>query len=74
MEPKKPKKALNNALKLSGAGMQMGLTIFACNWLGNYLDVQYQKTFWETTLTLLGIFASMYLMIKQVLQITNDDE
>lgn len=74
MEPKKPKKALNNALKLSGAGMQMGLTIFACNWLGKYLDTHYDKTFWETTLTLLGIFASMYLIIRQVLQITKDND
>lgn len=72
MSDKKPRSTANKALRLSGAGLQMGLTIYACNYLGNWLDLKYNQTFWETTLTLFGIFASMYLIIKQVLKITND--
>ncbi|WP_298418117.1 AtpZ/AtpI family protein [uncultured Kordia sp.] len=73
MKEKKPTKPLNKALRLSGAGLQMGLTIYACNYLGNWLDIKYDQAFWETSFTLFGIFASMYLIIKQVLKITNDD-
>ncbi|WP_046758522.1 AtpZ/AtpI family protein [Kordia jejudonensis] len=73
MKNKKPTSTANKALRLSGAGLQMGLTIYACNYLGSWLDANYNQTFWETTLTLVGIFASMYLIIKQVLKITNDD-
>ena len=59
-------------MRLSGAGLQMGLTIYACNYLGNWLDVKYNQTFWETSLTLFGVFAAMYLVIIQVLKITDD--
>ncbi|WP_430410826.1 AtpZ/AtpI family protein [Kordia sp.] len=72
MKEKKPTKPLNKALRLSGAGLQMGLTIYACNYLGNWLDTKYDQTFLETSLTLFGIFISMYLIIKQVLKITDD--
>jgi hypothetical protein len=73
VQQKKPKSTANKALRLSGAGLQMGLTIYACNYLGNWLDTNYNQTFWETSLTLFGIFMSMYLIIKQVLNITKDD-
>lgn len=73
MQEKKPISTANKAMRLSGAGLQMGLTIYACNYLGNWLDVKYDQTFWETILTLFGIFISMYLIIKQVLKITKDD-
>jgi hypothetical protein len=72
VKQKKPIKPLNKALRLSGAGLQMGLTIYACNYLGNWLDVKYNQTFWETSLTLFGVFAAMYLVIIQVLKITDD--
>lgn len=66
----KQKKPLNKALRLSGAGLQMGITIYLFNLLGEWLDGEYGKNYFETSLTLLGIFASMYLIIKQVLTIT----
>ncbi|WP_431368798.1 AtpZ/AtpI family protein [Kordia sp.] len=72
MKEKKPIKPLNKAMRLSGAGLQMGLTIYACNYLGNWLDIKYNQTFWETSLTLFGVFAAMYLVIMQVLKITDD--
>jgi hypothetical protein len=65
---KKPKKEslLNKGARFTGAGLQMGLTIYIFNWLGSWLDNKYQKDFLETTLTLFAIFASMYLIIVQV--------
>lgn len=63
---KKQKQPLNKAMRLSGAGIQMLVTILLFNWFGEWLDVKFNKTFLETTLTLCGIFASMYLLIRQV--------
>ena len=70
---KHPKKnnPLNVGARFAGVGLQMGLTIYLFNLLGSWLDNKYQKEFWETSLTLFAIFASMYLIIKQVQKTSN---
>jgi len=67
--PKKDNRALRNAAKLSGAGLQMGLTIYLGNLLGSWLDNKFEVTYLETTVTLFAIFLSMYTMIRQVNQL-----
>ena len=73
MDPQKSPKmyhmALRNAAKLSGAGVQMGLTIYLGNLLGSWLDRKFEATYLEITVTLLAIFLSMYAMIRQVNQL-----
>ena len=39
------KKPLNKALQLSGAGLQMGLTIYVGFLLGKWLDAKFKLTF-----------------------------
>ena len=68
------KKPLNNFLRFTGAGLQMGLTIYMFNWLGKWLDKTYQKDFFETLLTLLAIFSSMYLIIRQVIEVSKNND
>ena len=68
-KPRKDNKGLRNAAKLSGIALQMGATIYLGNLLGSWLDSKYDKTFWETTCTLLSIFLSMYSVIKQANQL-----
>ena len=63
---KLPKKPLKNWAVFSSIGLQMGLTIFLGNKLGAWLDKHYQLHFLEETLTLVAIFASMYLIIRRV--------
>lgn len=68
-QPKPPKKkntGLQNAAKLSGVGIQMGLTIYLGNLLGSWLDTKFETNYLEITVTLLAIFLSMYSMIRQV--------
>ncbi|WP_439129188.1 AtpZ/AtpI family protein [Polaribacter sp.] len=66
MKPKKPqKKPLNKAIALSGAGLQMGLTIYLGFLLGKWLDGIFQVAFLKETITLLAIFLAMYSLIKQ---------
>ncbi|WP_299666951.1 AtpZ/AtpI family protein [uncultured Polaribacter sp.] len=66
MKQKNPqKKPLNKALQLSGAGLQMGLTIYLGFLLGAWLDKKFELTFLTETITLLAIFLAMYSLIKQ---------
>lgn len=59
------KKPLNKALQLSGAGLQMGLTIYLGFLLGKWLDAIFQLTFLTEILTLLAIFLALFSLIKQ---------
>ena len=59
------KKPLNKAMQLSGAGLQMGLTIYLGFLLGKWLDVKFETTFLTETITLFAIFLAMYSLIKQ---------
>ena len=69
MEPQKPHKKINKGLqtaaKLSGIGIQMGLTIYLGNLLVSWLDKKYDTNYLEISITLVAIFASMYSMIRQ---------
>ncbi|WP_299318504.1 AtpZ/AtpI family protein [uncultured Maribacter sp.] len=71
MEPQKPRndnsELLRNAASLSGVAIQMGVTIFLGNLLGEWLDQKFEKTFLEDTFTLLAVFLSIYLAIKKVM-------
>lgn len=72
-QPKKKnqKKPLNKALQLSGAGLQMGLTIYFGFLIGKWLDITFQTNFLKETITLLAIFLSMYSLIKQANRIND---
>ena len=69
---KLPKKPLKNWAVFSSIGLQMGLTIFLGNKLGAWLDNRYQLDFLEETLTMMAIFASMYLIIRRVNKLNNE--
>ena len=57
---------LKNWAIFSGIGLQMGITIFLGNLLGNWLDYKFNLSFLEETLTLVAIFTSMYAIIHRV--------
>lgn len=59
-------------LRFTGAAMQMGLTIYAGNWLGKWLDEKYSTENYESTVTLIAIFIAMYFVIQQVLKLSKD--
>ena len=59
------KKPLNKAIQLSGAGLQMGLTIYAGFLLGGWLDKKLEINFLTEVITLFAIFLAMYSLIKQ---------
>ncbi|MCL7752373.1 AtpZ/AtpI family protein [Polaribacter sp. Z022] len=65
------KKPLNKALQLSGAGLQMGLTIYLGFLLGKWLDVKFETSYLTETITLIAIFLAMYSLIKQANRIND---
>lgn len=72
MTDKKPqKKPLNKAIALSGAGIQMGLTIYVGFLLGKWLDTKFETSFLEITSTLIAIFLATYALIKQANRIND---
>ena len=61
-------------LRFTSVAFQMGGTIFLGNYLGQWLDVKFNKDFLETTITLLSVFVSMYLVISQVIKVSKEDD
>ncbi|MEP5256059.1 AtpZ/AtpI family protein [Winogradskyella rapida] len=70
----KPSKTPSKFLRFAGVGFQMGGVIYLGHYLGTWLDATYGKTYWETSLTLLSVFASIYLVISQVINLTKEDD
>ena len=68
MEEKKTKKPLNKFIRLTGIGLQMGITIYLASYLGKWLDVNYpnENNIYTIVLTLLGVALSFYSLLKQV--------
>ncbi|MBU3011160.1 AtpZ/AtpI family protein [Polaribacter vadi] len=67
----KSKKPLNKAIQLSGAGLQMGLTIYLGFLLGKWLDKTFETAFLKEAITLLAVFLAMYSLIKQANKIND---
>lgn len=71
MDSQNQKKSQLKALaKYSGIAFQMGFTIFLGNQIGVLLDQKYhsQEGYYSKIITLLSVFLSMYLIIKQVIK------
>jgi membrane protein DedA with SNARE-associated domain len=72
MKQEKPQgKPLNKALQLSGAGLQMGVTIYLGFLLGEWLDKILELNFLKTAITLLAVFLATYALIKQANKIND---
>ncbi len=75
-KPKKKPKPLNNYVKFSGMAFQMGATIALGAWGGSKLDeiVNPDSKIFTIILSLLSIGLSMYLVIREVIKMQNDND
>ncbi len=73
MREKKTKKPLNKFIRLTGIGLQMGITIYLASYLGKWLDVKYpnENNIYTIVLTLSGVALSFYSLLKQIKNINN---
>lgn len=58
-------------MQLSGAGLQMGVTIYLGFLFGEWLDVKCKTNYLTETITILAIFLAMYSLIKQANKIND---
>jgi len=70
---KKPFKP-NKFVRFTSAGLQIGVTIWLGNEIGKWLDTRYNKTFFESTVTLFSVFVAIYLVIVQVMKISKEND
>ena len=70
--PRKP----NRYLELMGIAAQMGVTIFLGAYAGKWLDARYpsNKKWFTIGLTLLSVAIALYMVLKQVNKLNEDDD
>jgi len=68
MTNQKPKKQLNKYIRLTGIGIQMGVTIYLGAYFGKWLDAKYSGEHQTYTIifTLLALLVSFYSLSKQI--------
>lgn len=76
MKDEPSKKNFAKYARLSSSGIQMGVIIALFTWLGNYLDHKFSlKTpWWTISLALFGVISGLFLVIREVLKLNEDDE
>jgi F0F1-type ATP synthase assembly protein I len=69
-------KKVSSFARFSSLGIQMGVVIAFFTWLGTFLDDYYKlKTpWWTITLSLFGVIASLYLVIKEVIRMGKNND
>ena len=62
--------------RFSSLVIQMGVVIGFFTWLGTFLDEKYatETPWWTLGLSLFGVFAGLYLIIREVLNTNKQDE
>jgi len=70
------KKRLSRFARFSGLALQMGLIIGLFTWLGTYLDKRFSLSvpYWTLGLSLFGVVGALYLVIKEVINLSKEDE
>lgn len=73
---KKPEKPLNLYIKFTSVAFQMIVVICVFSFFGLWLDKKFPNNYSAYTMifSLIGVIASMYMIIKQVININKDKE
>lgn len=75
-EEKNTKPKISKYARFSSLVIQMGVIIGFFTWLGIFLDKKMKmETPWSTIgLSLFGVFTALYLIIREVTKMGNEDE
>jgi membrane protein DedA with SNARE-associated domain len=70
------KKPLNKFIRLTGAGLQMGITIYIASYFGKKIDAhyQYEKNYFTLVFILLAFLASLFSLLIQLKKINEKEE
>ena len=74
--PSKKTRDINKWIQFSNIGIQMAVTIVLCVLLGQWLDEKCPNLYplFTVVLSLFGVFASLYLVYKQVKAMSKKDK
>ncbi|NVK52050.1 MAG: AtpZ/AtpI family protein [Flavobacteriaceae bacterium] len=69
------KKQLNKFVRLTGVGLQMGITIYLAAYFGKKLDVYFElkKNYITITLILFGFIGSLFSLMAQLKKINEKE-
>jgi F0F1-type ATP synthase assembly protein I len=69
-------KKVSSFARFSSLGIQMGVIIAFFTWLGTFLDDYYKLNtpWWTISLSLFGVMASLYLVIKEVIRMGKNND
>jgi F0F1-type ATP synthase assembly protein I len=72
----KVRKSNSKFARFSSLGIQMGASIALCTWLGTWLDKKFPNdhSYWTLGLTLFGVIAGFYLVIRDVIKMSKEDD
>ncbi|MGE0561892.1 MAG: AtpZ/AtpI family protein [Flavobacteriales bacterium] len=75
-QPSKKPKRRNNFIRLSGIGIQMGVTVFLGAYLGKFLDQKFpsNKNWFTIGLTIFAVAISLYNILQQVNRINQEED
>ena len=75
-QPTKKPKQPNKFIRLSGIGIQMGLTIFLGAYIGKFLDQKYpsDKNWFTIGLTIFSVALSLFNVLRQVNKINQEED
>lgn len=75
-ENKSINKKVSPFIRFTTLGIQMGVVIAFFTWLGIFLDEKFKlKTpWWTIILSLFGVCASLYLVIKEVTKMSHNED
>ena len=75
-EKKSSGKKVSPFIRFSTLGIQMGVIIAFFTWLGYYLDRKFESEtpWWTIILSLFGVCSSLYLVIKEVTKMGQNEE
>ena len=76
MPKEQNKSRLTKFARLSGIGLQMGVTIFIGAYIGKLLDEKYpsEKKWFTIGFTLLFVVLSLYNVLRQVNRLNDEDD
>jgi uncharacterized membrane protein YfcA len=73
---KRKNQPLHKYLRFAGAGFQMGATIFIFYKIGAWLDTKYpnENELYTKIITLLGVFLSIYMVVKEAIKLSKEND
>lgn len=76
MSDDKDQSSMSKFARFSTVGIQMGVIIGGFTWLGVYLDERFETetAWWTIGLALFGVFAGLYIMIREVIKMSDKDD